>query len=204
MKTFTQKKTDAKAVLNSMRLNEYIFNGSEKYNTLLDFILHHPEFDKKVNGGLRCFTKVAHPEWGAKNASLAILDNSDNVVTISLNFQKSNNKDNNILKALRSAIHPEIKLKKDQFIDNVTKCEISNEVIGSYDNLHIDHHNLDFKDIVDLFLKSEEIILTDIKIEKIGTSYHLPNGYLKDEFIKIHNANTTLRFTHKHYNLRKK
>ena len=203
-KTFTQRKANAKKVKDEMIVGELLFNGSDKYNILLEFLEEHPEWDVKTSNGLRCITKIENKDWKKGNECLAIMDHDDRLTTISLNFNKSGNERSNILKALRSAIHPEIKLKKDQFIENVTKCEISNKVIGKYEDLHIDHHNLDFKDIVELYLKSEEILLTDIQIEKIGTSYYLPDGYLKSEFIKIHNANTTLRFTHKYYNLRKK
>ena len=202
-KTFTQLKQDAKTALNSLKLNELIFNDDNRYYTILEFIELHPSFGEKTSLGLRGFTKIKQGEWGNNNYSLAIIDSNDQLISISLSFNKSGNEKSNVLKAFRTAVYPEIAKKKKEFIENETLCEISGEIIGAYNNLHIDHHELDFKDIVAKFLKRECISLTDLKINKIGTTYHIAGDWFRNEFIDMHNANTTLRFTHKYYNLRK-
>lgn len=199
--TFTDKKKRAKRILKDTMPGGTITIQEIEFDYLLDFFELHPNWEEKSKHGVYGFQKLKQGQWG-NNYSFFVLGRNGNKTSISTSFAKSGNNIDNIKRAFRTAIRPQIEEKKALF-EPGTPCEISGESIKSIEDLHIDHHNLDFKDVLNTFLDSRGIRLADVQYQKNNTMYYLSDDSLERDFQEYHRHNTTLRFTHKYYNLRK-
>lgn len=174
------------------------------------FFKHHPAYNYKIKNGKKGYVYSNNIGWNNKNNyCFFIIDNFNNKIEISYNF-KINQNINTIIKeevtkAFRTSILSEILKFKKKFIPNLTKCEITGEVIKCSEDLHIDHHNYDFVIIIDLFLKKYNKTFNDLYqyVIEINTVRYFNNKDLINYFIDFHNKNTTLRFTKKEANLKK-
>lgn len=200
--SLSKRRQLAKEILNRISPNEVIEKRTQDFYSLIELFKEHPAIEEKMQHGCKGFIKNINSEWG-NNYSFAVLGNLDEVTTISMNFSLTDNVTSNNTRAFRTAIRKEISDKKLSFIAGETKCEISGIIIKNYYDLHIDHHDHEFHYILNAFLLFNYLILEDIKVKKEGTMYFLVDKELESKFIEFHNDNTTLRFTHKYYNLRK-
>lgn len=192
----TKYKKEALKIINNLtegeRPNEY------ETDILLGYFKQHPKYEEKFKDF----------DYFMKNGSGAILIVKENglIKTISKNFTK-NSKDplrKSCNEAFRHSIQPEIDNLRNQFKVGI-RCSISGEEILDKKDLHIDHHNLEFKDIVKNFLRDHNLTYREVygRIEKVGTGWEISSKILKDKFIEYHNDNTTLRYTLSKYNLSK-
>lgn len=193
MISFTQQKKLAKQIKDSLELNEILSEG-DNFAFLLNFFKEHPNYDEKFENGCVGFIKREVIEWGKSNSCLHIIDEDLREKTISVNYTKTINKASEVTKAFRDAIHPTIKSFKNKFIPGETKCEISNKILYDFYNVDVDHHNLDFVEIVFEFMKNRsfEELYKFVVYDKTITKF--ANEKIKEDFINFHNDNTTLRF----------
>jgi hypothetical protein len=200
----TQKRAVAKEIKDNLLIGEILDTGSD-FEYLNEYFKLHPNYNEKFNNGCTGFIKRNKTEWGKNSECLHIIDEDLNEISISVNFPLSINKKAEVIKAFRNSIHSEIITFKKNFVKGVTKCEISNKIINEWEDINIDHHNLDFTNIVEKF-----IFLNNYNFESIyeniiyDDSVTLFNDFeFRDKFIKFHNENTTLRFTLKNENQKK-
>jgi len=193
MLSFTQQKKIAKEIKDNLELNQILDNGKD-FDFLIDFFKEHPNYNEKFESGCVGFIKREVTEWGKNNSCLRIIDEDLREKTISVNYTKSINKATEVTKALRDAIHPTIKEFKSRFVPGETQCEISKKILYDIYNVDIDHHNLDFVEIVFEFMKNRtfEELYQFVVYDKTFTKF--TNEKIKNDFIKFHNENTTLRF----------
>lgn len=200
----TQKRTLAKEIKDSLIVGEILDSGSD-FEYLNEYFKLHPNYNEKFNNGCNGFIKRNKNEWGKNSECLHIIDEYLNEISISVNFQLSINKRAEVIKAFRNSVHNEIITFKKTFIKGVTKCEISKKVINEWDDINIDHHNLDFTNIVEKFIFLNNYNF-DLLYENViyDDSVTLFNDFeFREKFVKFHNENTTLRFTLKSENLKK-
>jgi len=192
----TQKRTLAKEIKDILIVGEILDTGSD-FEYLNEYFKLHPNYNEKFNNGCTGFIKRNKTEWGKNSECLHIIDEDLNEISISVNFPLSINKKAEVIKAFRNSIHSEIIIFKKTFIKGVTKCEISNKIINEWEDINIDHHNLDFTNIVEKFIFLNNYtfeLLFDIVI--YNDSIALFNDFeFRDKFVKFHNENTNLRFT---------
>lgn len=194
--SFTKQKERARNIKNKIERGVLISEG-EDYEYLIEFFKEHPSYNAKFGNGCIGFVKKNVIEWGKLNECFYVVDNDLNEISISVNYSKKLNKKSEVMKAFRQSIFIEIKKFKESFVPNKTKCAISNKVLVDIYNVDIDHHNLDFIEIVAFFMigKSFEDLFDKVVYDKTLTLFN--DKELIDSFIKFHNNNTTLRFVDK-------
>ena len=147
----TQKRVVAKEIKDNLIVGEILDTGSD-FEYLNEYFKLHPNYNEKFNNGCTGFIKRNKMEWGKNSDCIHIIDEDLNEISISVNFPLSINKRAEVIKAFRNSIHNEIITFKKDFIKGITKCEISNKVINEWEDINIDHHNLDFTNIVAKFI----------------------------------------------------
>jgi hypothetical protein len=194
--SFTKQKEQARNIKNKIDKNVLISSG-EDYKFLIEFFKEHPSYNSKFGNGCIGFVKKNVIEWGKLNECLYVVDNDLNEISISVNYSKKVNKKAEVMKAFRQSIFVEIKKFKESFIPNETRCAISDKVLVDIYNVDIDHHNLDFIEIVSFFMigKSFEDLFNKVVYDKTITLFS--DDELIQAFISFHNNNTTLRFVDK-------
>lgn len=183
-----------------------IYFNDEIFYKIDNFMQKHPNYLTKISNGNNGYIFANNKNWGGKNYCFFLIDNFGNRVPISYLFSnKKNDEKEEVIKAFRNSIFSEISNFKKLFIENITKCEITGEVIGSIYNCHIDHHDHDFIKVVEMFMKKYNRNYKQLYkyVEKKDTKRHFNNKDLVNYFIEFHNANTTLRFTKSDANLKK-
>jgi hypothetical protein len=203
MNSFKDIKVLAITVIDNMPLNECL-KSDKDIKVLLSYFKHHPEFESKFKNGFQYFIKEKNKEWN--NECIYIIDNENCKIAISKNFipTATDKEKEGCLKSLREAIEPIIKEKRKQFYPGIL-CEISGKPINEPIDLHIDHHNLDFIQIVNKYLEHHKIDYKKLfeYCEKKKTKWSITHQGIIKDFVEFHNNNTTLRFTLKTENLKK-
>lgn len=157
---------------------------------------NHPDYLEKTKNGHNGYIYSNNPTWGKNNFCFYILNDDNEKIQISYNFNLLGNlKKREVLKAFRTSVDSEILNFKKEFIPNVTKCAITGVVLNK--TYSVDHHNHDFAIVVELFLKKYNKTYDDLYkyVSEINTKRYFTNKNLIEYFIKFHNQNTTLRFT---------
>jgi hypothetical protein len=203
MEKFKEIKDLAHKVIDELPLNVSV-KELESIKILLKYYKYHPDFENKFHNGFKYFVKRKNPEWN--NACIYILDHNNNYTALSKNFipTTTDKEKESCLKALRELIDPIIKEKRKQFYKGML-CEISGLPINEAIDLHIDHHNVDFIEIVNKYLQLHQISYKNLfdHCKKENTKWNITHPGIVKDFIKFHNENTTLRFTFKTENLKK-
>jgi len=195
-----------------------------EYYPYLYKLLSYRIYDKRGDykeGDIRTFF-VAKDAY--KNNSIAFYDNDGNFYFLGTTnaikeWQKQKNLywDNmlhQVTQICRNIVRPEIKKMKDSIVFPC-KCEITGEIIESPDNLHIDHYDKDFSQVVFDWLYA----LKKYKEKKdkktcdiVGILYNnfisfdnnmFTYDKLNESFLLYHNSNTHLRKVTKKANLSK-
>jgi hypothetical protein len=200
--TFTQQKERARKIKNNLAIGETLSDGKD-FDFLMELFKQHPDYDFKFSNGCTGFIKQKRVEWGNMNECLCIIDNDLNTHVISVNFTKTVNKYNEVMKALRTSIYPQIKEFKKSFVAGETKCEISGVILYDLYNVHIDHHNMDFIELVSIFMQDKTFSDLQTKVIYDETICKFNDQNLIDSFATFHKENTTLRFVDKKENMSK-
>jgi len=90
-----------------------------------------------------------------------------------------------ILEAMRFIIKPQMKAYRDQ-LNYPVKCAISEQLIYSPSELHVDHKCPTFNQIALSFLKEKGISFEDVEISGNGESVKLFDSGLKNDFCNFH------------------
>ena len=183
-------------------LNRYPIDHTikDERNFLLSVFRNHPDWEqKRGKGGRRIF--IGKDQY---NHRCFFIERVDNTI-VDISFLKSINGKNRsqletIKRACRTAIVPEIQnFKSKNVIFGKTKCVISNEILTK-DNINIDHYDLKFSEMFELWMKKQDIKRLLINIESKDQTDCFINNEILNDFINFHNENCKLRAVTKHVN----
>ena len=169
---------------------------------LMSIFLEHEEWEIKRGQGLNYITSML-TSYGNKCFQLIRVDGSSTDISFISCIDKPSPMAK-INKALRHAIKPDIIAYRDgAVVYGLTKCPFTNEVL-TIDNTHIDHYDLLFRDLVNLWIKDYDVKYLLGCINK--TSDNNIDTYFTDlnivsSFRLFHNNNTNLRAVSKKANL---
>ena len=109
-----------------------------------------------------------------------------------------------IKRACRNAVQPTINdFRSKNVIYWVSMCHITNEILEK-DNTHIDHYDMEFDEVYQIWSKNytEEYLFSKInKTEDNSYETYFVDDNIKKDFIEFHNQNTHLRPISKKANL---
>ena len=199
-----QQKEKCKQILYS---NGKISNENQKF--LLNVFENHREWNIKKGVGVDyIYVDKAYHEKSYNQKCFYIARKDGSVTDISYNKSiHPPSKLTDISRACRYSIKEEIEnFKSKNIFFGITKCAITKTIL-KYNETHIDHYDLDFKDLVKYWLKDKDINevfdsinnTTDLTFE---TSFVKPE--LNKSFLKFHNSNTNLRAVTSNANLTRK
>jgi hypothetical protein len=191
------QKDQCKEILNKYALNHTII---EEREFLVNVFKNHPNWlEKRGKGGRRIF--IGQDNYKHRCFFIERIDNT--VVDISyLTAIAGNNKSDleRIKIACRTAILPEIlDFRNKNVIFGVTKCAISGEILTK-ENINIDHYELKFSEMFDLWIKKyiPKELVKNIQVQDQTSSF--TNDIILNDFISFHNINCKLRAVTKHVN----
>ena len=198
-----------KAIRCKQILNEKGIISEDNKSFLLDVFKNHREWIlKKGKGIINIYTDTAKHEKSYNQKCFYLVRNDGSVTDIS--YIKSiypPSKKTDISNACRYAVREEIEnYKKNQIIFGATRCAITNEIL-KYNNTHIDHFDMSFKDLVKIWLKDknvDDIYLSINKNKDLESKKYFKDLNLNTSFLDFHNKNTNLRAVTKKANLTRK
>lgn len=185
-----------------------LYTECEIFNKVNEYFSFHPNYHTVLNRGLKGYIYKENQEnqYG-KSWCWFTVDFNNNYQHISMNYTIDNEKAKiaKVKAAFRSAVKFIIDDFRKSFIPFKTKCEISGLVIGDFNNLNIDHYDLDFEDLLADFLAqhNKDYLYFFDHITQEDSNVYLTSESLKQEFIEFHNQNTNLRFTTKSVNVKR-
>jgi len=210
---FTKLKDFARKYKAEILLNTCIYKNNANFQKLIDFFKYHPNYSERFPLGINYFKNIENKDGYSQNKNniaWLVYGNDGNSFILSCNFSKNGkNKLNKLKIAMRNAIYPEIiKFRNQKFIATFSKCCFCDKPINSTEDLHIDHNNLKFNEIVKQFIKLENLDYKKIKITKNNTDglkySRFEDTHLQAKFILFHNKNTNLRLSHCSCNIKNK
>lgn len=181
-----------------------VYSDCETFKILDDYFRQSHKYFDKTENGLKGYVFEQNKRWG-DNYCIFVINDFGGKIAFSENvFKKSTAKDE-VTRAFRTSIRPEIEKFKTKFIEGITRCQLSGKIIESYKDMHVDHYDEDFVIVVDLFLKKYNKSFNDLKkyVVKKDTVRSFNNEKLIKYFINFHNSHTNLRFTLAEENLKR-
>lgn len=176
---------------------------AEEYDFVLSVLKKHHDWRNKSKGqNIRIVTRIA--TYGTKCFWLVREDGTSTDISYlqALNGKPSSRQD--IAKACRNAVKDIIAAARKKVNLGVDRCPYTNEILTAQ-NLHIDHYNLKFSELVDYWidLYGEEVLQSKIKPNADGdTEVKFWDQKMISDFIRFHNSNTNLRAVSAEANLK--
>lgn len=187
-----QKTERCRGILYSYNLNEEI-NRLNDYDFLISIFENHSEWDLKKGVGIKSISVVKN-----KFNKCFQINRVDGTFTdISFVHSISQTSDiSKIKKACRGAVRGEVlKYRNENVFFGVTKCPINGEFLTK-ENTHIDHYDITFNDMFELWFKNQNLKnlvskLNDTKDNCVDTFF--TDDSIINDFIIFHNENCKLR-----------
>ena len=184
-----------------------ISNEDQKF--LIDVFKNHREWEMKKGVGIDyIYVGKAYHEKSYNQKCFYIARKDGSYTDIS--YVKSihpPSKLTDISNACRYSVKQEIEnFKSNNIIFGVTKCAITKTIL-KHNETHIDHYDLDFKDLVKQWLKDKDVneVFNSINSTQdltFETKFIKPE--LNKSFLNFHNSNTNLRAVTSNANLTRK
>lgn len=191
------------------KICKFILNNTEcvvekKYSDFLvgNVFPTHPDWKKKVGVGID-HLEVRNTRYG--NKCFFIIRTDGTITDISYPAAISpHNKTKDIMAACRNAVSSMIELFR-RSITLPFVCPVTGEVVTDRSNMHIDHYDLTFKELFDLWMKDKDVDELYRKTLKSNRDDCM-DTFFDDEkvildFIQFHNSHTHLRAVSKTANL---
>lgn len=197
-------KLKAKAILNDNPIG-YVFTPDQAdYNFLLRIFQGHPEYMIKTKVGIRSIHIGIGGEFKTRCFIITRLDGSVTDISYIRSIDGATTKISDIKCACRSAIDSIIIAFRKSIAFGFDTCPFTGAVLLP-ENTHIDHYDLTFNEVVEKWLKTENIdvihsLLNDSTKDNETKIYFTSDALVKD-FIQYHNENTHLRAVSKTANL---
>ncbi len=197
-----QKTEKCREILNlKYKINQKI-TDEEDIIFLLSIFENHSEWDIKKGVGIDSIS-IALTKFNNRTYILNRIDGSFDDISFT-HCISGRSKIIDIKNACRSAIIDiKNKYKRDNVIFGISICPISNEILTK-ENIHIDHYDLTFNEMFNLWVKKHDIELLFSKINKTidnSVDTFFTDESIIEDFINFHNENSKLRAVHKTANL---
>lgn len=192
------KKQKCKEILNSYNLSEKVNKKDKLF--LIDVFKNHPNWEEKRGLGGKSII-VNRDSFGHRCFYIKRIDNSIESISYHSAIRGESKSNIDIIKtACRNTIHSEIvSFSKNNVVLNKTKCVISGEILTK-ENINIDHYDLTFIEMFNIWFSNKKESEVINKIEKVGQIYQFKDLIFAEEFIKFHNDNCKLRAVTKYIN----
>ena len=189
--TKKDRKLRCKEILNNNPIGYFVIGSDKKF--LIETFENHPNWNEKIGVGGR---SIFIDRDNFKGRCFWIIRVDGSVVSISYLSSISGvgiKPIDKIKKACRSAITPEInKFRFDNVDYGITRCDVSGVVL-TRNNINIDHYDLTFIDMFNLWIKDKDINYISSKIKKENQIYNFTQKGLYWEFRTFHNKHCKLR-----------
>lgn len=160
-----------------------------------EVLCNHPRWKEKIGCGLD-HIEVRKSLYGAKSFYIVREDGTSTDISYRKAIYSSVNKRSEIMKACRTIISPIIEMHRNQVKLPFT-CPITGEVVTDKSNVHIDHYDLTFKELFDLWMegKDEDELYDKLLVSKKDgcVEVHFDDPILTMDFYQFHNTHTHLR-----------
>ena len=170
---------------------------------LYEIFKSHPHWEEKEGCGIHHF-EVRRGLYGEKCFYIVRVDGTSTDISYRKALHSYPTKRADIVKACRTVISPVIENLRNQIKLPFT-CPITGEVITDKSDVHIDHYDLTFKELFDLWIKDKDI---DEVYKSIGecrkdgcVEVYFNDPMLAMDFYEFHNPHTHLRAVSKRANL---
>jgi hypothetical protein len=188
MMTKKQQTETCKVILNKYNLGDYLTRSEAIF--MGNIFKNHPNWDKKRKMGIKKI-QIDKDDFGHRCFYLVFVDGTrDSISYITSIKGKCNTHKEKLIKACRTAIYPEIVKFRNTVNFGLDVCQFSNKILTK-ENTHIDHYDLTFNQMFNLWINDKNI--KDIKIKKVGQSFVFENSEVENDFVDFHNKNCKLR-----------
>lgn len=170
------------------------------FNFLMTVFRWHPEWDKKCAGQKITKILIGKDNWNKPCFYLQRADGTKTDISITkcLNHPTHYSE---VVAACRTAVEPVITEFKFNFVKThkgkIMHSELSGEIIHDMSELDVDHYDLEFKELVDLWIKQKggvEALFQFVEETKDNNcTTRFTNDDLIADFVDFHNNHTHLR-----------
>ena len=168
-----------------------------------EVLCNHPRWKEKIGCGLD-HIEVRNALYGAKGFYIVRTDGTSTDISYRKSIYSSINKREEIMKACRTVVSPIIEMHRNQ-VRLPFVCPITGEVVTDKSEVHIDHYDLTFKELFDLWMtgKDEDDLYDRLSVSKTDgcVEVHFDDPILTMDFYQFHNTHTHLRAVSKTANL---
>ena len=170
---------------------------------LYEIFESHPHWKEKEGCGIHHF-EVRKGLYGEKCFYIVRIDCTSTDISYRKALHSYPTKRADIMKACRTVISPVIENLRNQIKLPFT-CPVTGDVVTDKSDVHIDHYDLTFKELFDLWIKDKDIDEVYNSIDesrKDGcVEIHFNDPMLAMDFYDFHNNHTHLRVVSKKANL---
>jgi len=206
-KTQTELEVYTRKILTDLGVtNSVKFKNDEYFNFLLLLCKRHPNYDNKFKQFMD-FT-ISYNKLNKKGLALNILNNDGSFTEISWRIcvlEKCKSIKTLFNNALRENIMNQILDFKNN--SDLSFCRECNSLIDKNTNIHIDHYQIQFKQLVEDFLKFNKIIIPieyNKKEVTFQTIFKEKDSWIGKLFETYHSEHATLRVLCETCNLTRK
>ena len=188
---------------------KYILDNSDvrvedKYSRfLMKYIFpYHPEWKDKEGVGID-HIEVRPDGYGHKCFYLIRKDSTVTDISYLTSITPPSKKEQ-VRTACRTAIRPTIKDIKNS-VKLPYRCPITGDIITSMEDIQIDHYDMEFNDVFELWIKDKDLdwLYEDVMKSNVdgSTITSFKDESIIKDFIEFHNTHTHLRVVSKKANL---
>jgi hypothetical protein len=183
----------------------YCYTGRIEFADDIEFLYSifecHPQWEQKQGCGVDYFY-IGKTKYNNLCFYIMRTDGTTTDISFTTAIKEPTIK-SKVLKAFRSAIRPEIEKFKKTIKFGADKCPITGYILIP-SNTHIDHYDLTFKELIEVFTTDTPLedyfqFINETKDNEVET--YFTNQNIIDSFVNFHNANTNLRAVTKQANL---
>ena len=189
--TKKERKKRCRDILNNYKIGSII--KGDKRVFLIETFKNHPNWNEKRGVGGK-FIFIDRDSFNSKCFWIMRADNTKvSISYLTSILGKSIKPIDKIKKACRFSIFSEInKFRLENVSYGLTRCAISNVEL-TRDNINIDHYDLTFIDMFNIWIKDKDIKYISSQIKKEKQIYKFINKDILNDFIIFHNKNCKLR-----------
>ena len=186
--TKKKQKEQCKSILYKYNLGEKLSREDALF--VIKIFKNHPNWKEKYIQPIIAI-EVDRDQFNSRCFYLVYKDKTKNSISYTTSIKGTDlTHKQKVIKACRNSIYPIIKRFKSSVNFGIDVCPFSNEILY-YQNTHIDHYDLTFNQMFNLWISKKNI--NEIKIKKTKQVYYFENKTLEKEFVDFHNNNCKLR-----------
>lgn len=194
------KKEITEAYRGILHSGKQVVDDPEEFEFLMSVFKWHPELDKKSNGQVITRILIGKDKWNKPCFYIQRGDGSITDISISKCLHHPTHY-SEVIAACRTAVEPVITKFKFSFIaahkGTVMHSELSGTIIHGQSDLDVDHYDLEFKELADIWIKQKggvEVLFQFVEETKDNNCVtRFTDEQLIADFVKFHNSHTHLR-----------